>query len=176
MGRSISGGIIARGSAGAGQQRSTSYREPAIDAGRLSAMGVPYALLALAFTITACSSSTTPGASISPTATGSPATSPPAPSTAPAPSISTGSGGPGGTPVPDASTSPGPADPDSDGASRDLILRVDVGGGVAGPDQNALSIPQVSIYADGRVISQGVQIMIYPGPALPPLMLSRLSP
>ncbi len=88
----------------------------------------------------------------------------------------TGSGGPGGTPVPDASGSPGPADPDSDGASRDLVLRVDVGGGVAGPDQNALSIPQVSIYADGRVISQGVQIMIYPGPALPPLMLSRLSP
>lgn len=56
------------------------------------------------------------------------------------------------------------------------MLRIDVGGGLAGPDQDALSIPQVSVYADGRVISQGAQIAIYPGPALPPLMLSRLSP
>lgn len=51
-----------------------------------------------------------------------------------------------------------------------------MGGGLAGPDRDALTVPQVSIYADGRVISEGAQIAIYPGPALPPLMLSRLSP
>lgn len=145
-------------------------------------MKIPSALLVLALTITACSSGTAPGGSIPPTATGSPAASqptasdPPTASNPPASSDPTDPAGSAGTPLPDASPSPSPPDTDSDGDGRELVLRVDMGGGLAGPDQNALSIPQVSIYADGRVISQGVQILIYPGPALPPLMLSRLSP
>lgn len=127
------------------------------------------ALLVLAFTITACSS----GAAPPPDASGSPR--PPAsPPGSASPSDPANPAPTTAAPSPSAPASPEPSG--SGGASGDLVLRVGVDGGLAGPDQNALSIPQISIYADGRVISQGAQIAIYPGPALPPLMLSRLSP
>lgn len=134
-------------------------------------MNVRLALLVLALTVTACNSAAGP----------SPAASPPGPTATAGSTAPDGSPGPtepatpAPTPSPSPTTSAGSIDPPQ-GDSQDLVLRIDMGGGLAGPDQNALTIPQVSIYADGRVISQGVQILIYPGPALPPLMLSRLSP
>ncbi len=139
------------------------------------------ALLALAFTVTACGSAVGPR----PSAPGSP----PASSASPGSSTSPGSATPPGSPVPSTgpsgpaqtssagpSAEPDPEEPESGEGSDELVLRIDTGGGLAGPDQNALSIPQVSVYADGRVISQGAQIAIYPGPALPSLHLARLSP
>ncbi len=123
-------------------------------------MNAPLALLALAFTVTACGSAAAPPSD----APGPPSGSSPA---------STSSADPSARASPSAAS---PHEPGPGGASDELVLRIDMGGGLAGPDQNALSIPQVSVYADGRVISQGAQIDIYPGPALPALSLSRLSP
>lgn len=59
--------------------------------------------------------------------------------------------------------------------SDDLVVRIDVGGGLM-PREAALSnLPTVSVYADGRVITQGPQIAIYPSPALPNLLVSEVS-
>ncbi len=133
------------------------------------------ALLALVFTVTACGSAVgsrpdSPGSPPASIASRGPATPPgsPVPSTEPSGPAQTSSANP--------SAEPDPREPGSGEGSEELVLRIDTGGGLAGPDQNALSIPQVSVYADGRVISQGAQIDIYPGPALPPLHLARLSP
>lgn len=41
---------------------------------------------------------------------------------------------------------------------------------------NLAQLPSFSLYADGRVITQGPQILIYPGPALPNLLERKLSP
>lgn len=41
---------------------------------------------------------------------------------------------------------------------------------------NLAQLPSFSLYADGRMITQGPQILIYPGPALPNLLERKLSP
>lgn len=56
-----------------------------------------------------------------------------------------------------------PAEPD------ELVLRVEIGGGFVPVESNLTSLPLVSLYGDGRVITQGPQIAIFPGPALPNL-------
>jgi hypothetical protein len=73
----------------------------------------------------------------------------------------TGSGASSGDPVP------------AFGAD-DLVLQVaHVGGfrGMAGTDD----IPALSVYGDGRVITLGPQIEIYPPPALPNVQVARIS-
>jgi hypothetical protein len=105
-------------------------------------------LLALSVLLGAC----TAGAASSPAPTGSPPTAPPS-----------------GSPSPDASGSP-------DALDATLVLRIESVGGLMGPDFAARAMPTVSVYSDGRVISQGAQIAIFPGPALPSLQVSRLSP
>jgi hypothetical protein len=56
-----------------------------------------------------------------------------------------------------------------------LILRVEIGGGFVPIEYALATLPSVSIYGDGRMIVQGPQIEIYPGPALPNLIQTRLS-
>ena len=85
----------------------------------------------------------------------------------PAPSGSPAAASPGPTDVPDGSAPP----TDRTG----LLLRVDVGGGLVPPQVPLVQLPQVAIYADGRMITQGPMIEIYPGPALPNLQLTMLS-
>jgi hypothetical protein len=51
-------------------------------------------------------------------------------------------------------------------ASDELVLRVATGGGFAGNRGQIGKIPQVSIYGDGRVLSQAPEPAIYPGPAM----------
>jgi hypothetical protein len=51
----------------------------------------------------------------------------------------------------------------------DLVLRVAVGGGFAPPQAILSEIPQLSLYGDGRVVTTGPVIAIYPAPALPNL-------
>jgi hypothetical protein len=72
----------------------------------------------------------------------------------------------------------GPSDPESSApASPDaLALRIERFGGFAGPDQSLGKLPVVSVYADGRVITQGPQIAIYPGPALPNVLVQSVDP
>ena len=94
----------------------------------------------------------------------------------PSPSDSTG---PGTSPsaVPPASASP--SKPDCGVATwakgaNDLVLRVTVSGGFVAPGVDQTSVPVISVYGDGRVISEGPQIMIYPGPLLPSLQVQVL--
>jgi hypothetical protein len=56
-----------------------------------------------------------------------------------------------------------------------LVLRVETGGGLVPPGVLLTELPTLSLYGDGRVITQGPQIMIYPGPALPNLIERNLS-
>ncbi|GAB1691491.1 hypothetical protein KRM28CT15_32940 [Krasilnikovia sp. M28-CT-15] len=57
-----------------------------------------------------------------------------------------------------------------------LVLRVEHYGGFVGTNLRVGRIPDVSVYADGRVITQGPQIAIYPGPALPNLVVLQVTP
>jgi hypothetical protein len=68
----------------------------------------------------------------------------------------------GGEPVPD--DTPGtPAD--------DLLLQIEVSGGFVPMGYAFSNVPQLTVYADGRAIVQGPQILIYPGPVLPNLQV-----
>jgi len=57
----------------------------------------------------------------------------------------------------------------------DLVLRVMVAGGLVPPDVDLGRVPMVTVYGDGRVISEGPQIAIYPAPLLPNLQLQVLN-
>jgi hypothetical protein len=60
------------------------------------------------------------------------------------------------------------------GASQ-VVLRVSSGGGFVPVEFNLRALPSFTLYGDGTIIVPGVQIQIYPGPALSPLMRSKLS-
>ncbi len=64
------------------------------------------------------------------------------------------------------------AEPPQDADS--LVLRVRQEGGFVPPERIVGRIPDVSVYADGRMITQGPQIAVYPGPALPNLQVRQL--
>jgi hypothetical protein len=64
----------------------------------------------------------------------------------------------------------------SPSGADDLVLRVESFGGFVPAEQNIGRIPAVSVYADGRLITQGPTTMIYPGKALPNLQEQLLTP
>jgi hypothetical protein len=68
---------------------------------------------------------------------------------------------------PSASASAGP---------DDLVLRIERLGGFMAPDQQLGRLPMVSVYGDGRVITEGPQIARYPAPALPNLLVQQVDP
>ncbi|GAA3225935.1 hypothetical protein ACFO1B_32700 [Dactylosporangium siamense] len=49
----------------------------------------------------------------------------------------------------------------------ELVLRVDVSGGLVPVAMTVTEVPTLSIYGDGRVVTNGPMIEIFPGPALP---------
>jgi len=57
----------------------------------------------------------------------------------------------------------------------DLVLRMDVGGGFVAPAYELRRIPTWSLFGDGRVITEGPQIEIYPGPALPSIQVQTIT-
>lgn len=67
---------------------------------------------------------------------------------------------PGGTPSPDGPT---------------ILVRVEYVGGFAAPEASLTSVPTYQLTDDRQEISQGVQILIYPPPALPSLQAARLT-
>jgi hypothetical protein len=84
----------------------------------------------------------------------------------------TGTGGSGETGPTGASGGPAidhPTRPDA------LVLRVEQRGGFVPVDYALTRVPIWSLYGDGRVIVEGPQIEIYPGPALPNLLVFRLT-
>jgi hypothetical protein len=72
----------------------------------------------------------------------------------------------------------GAADPSSGpgipAAAEGLVLQVGYMGGFVTPAMLVARLPVVSIYADGRVITEGPVPAIYPGPALPNLQVQRI--
>lgn len=80
-----------------------------------------------------------------------------------------GSGSPG-TSSP-ATSSPAAELPDDGDA---LVLRVAQGGGFAPIDADLAGVPLVSVYRDGRVLSNGPVVAIYPAPAWPNIQVNRV--
>jgi hypothetical protein len=77
------------------------------------------------------------------------------------------------TPAPSPSAGPSPtADLPADGAA--LVLRVEYVGGFVTPASVISRLPSHSLYADGRLITDGPIEMIYPGPALPNVQVQQL--
>lgn len=125
---------------------------------RVGAASVLAAMLA-AGCVAAPGATTAPSPSASPasTPTTQPSAGPSAPATAPA-SASAGCG---------VSTwARGP---------RDLVLRIWIAGGFVPPGVDLTNTPVISVYGDGSVVSQGAQIMIYPGPLLPSLQVQKMN-
>ena len=56
-----------------------------------------------------------------------------------------------------------------------VVIRVNSGGGFVPVEYNLRAMPSFTLYGDGTVIVPGVQIQIFPGPALSPLVRSKLS-
>ena len=59
--------------------------------------------------------------------------------------------------------------------SDELVLQVTTGGGFVPIEYNLTSMPEFSLYGDGRVIVSGPVDAIYPGPALPNLQTTVVS-
>ncbi|WFE43210.1 hypothetical protein [Verrucosispora sp. WMMD1129] len=56
-----------------------------------------------------------------------------------------------------------------------VVFRMEHTGGFVTPAMLATRLPTVSVYGDGRVITQGPVPLIYPGPALPNLQVGTIS-
>lgn len=57
-----------------------------------------------------------------------------------------------------------------------LVLQVVRAGGFLPPGAAFRSVPSVSVYGDGRIVSEGAQIAVWPAPALPSVQVGRLDP
>ena len=82
------------------------------------------------------------------------------------------------TPAPTATPKPSPSGPpaiDHPTGKDSLVLRITLDGGFVPVGWSLTNLPVISIYGDGRVITQGAQIMIYPGPALPSLWVKHIT-
>jgi hypothetical protein len=74
---------------------------------------------------------------------------------------------------PDGAAAPPPATGSFD--ADEVVLRVESMGGFAPPDAFVGRLPMITLYGDGRLISEGPVPAVYPGPALPNLRLRALS-
>lgn len=83
------------------------------------------------------------------------------------------SGAPQGSAAPGTSGSGGP---EPAAAGKAPVLRVEQIGGFVPPTANLSRFPLVSVYGDGRVITPGAQIMIFPAPALPSVQVTTIDP
>jgi hypothetical protein len=83
--------------------------------------------------------------------------------TAAAPTTPAGSTSPGASGSLPAG-SPGAYDPNA------LVLRVSYEGGLVAPKSERIRPPAVSVYADGRIMTQGAVPAIYPGPLVPSIV------
>jgi hypothetical protein len=55
-----------------------------------------------------------------------------------------------------------------------VVLRISSGGGFVTPQTNLRALPSFTLYGDGTVIVPGVITQMYPGPAIYPLIRSKL--
>jgi hypothetical protein len=90
---------------------------------------------------------------------------------APSPSSSGGA-----TPLPSSSPSTTAAPSASSAEPAALVLRVTTEGGFIGPAANLAALPQVSVLADGRILTPGPIDAIYPGPLVLPVLVRNVGP
>ena len=92
---------------------------------------------------------------------------------------------PGGPPDGSPSTPPGgsgsplpvPSTPSgSPAAGAGLILRAALEGGFISPTAVRTRLPIISVYSDGRILSEGVTPAIYPGPLVPSIVFRSVGP
>ncbi|HEV2527411.1 MAG TPA: hypothetical protein VGT61_03040 [Thermomicrobiales bacterium] len=76
----------------------------------------------------------------------------------------------GGTP----GATPAAGTPAADDATS-ILVRVEIGGGFVTPAANLVNAPIYQLTNDGREITQGPQILIYPPPALPNFQVATLT-
>jgi hypothetical protein len=57
----------------------------------------------------------------------------------------------------------------------DIVLRIGFEGGYVPAGYAFMNLPTVLVTGDGRLITQGAQILIYPGPLLPPLFVQSIT-
>jgi hypothetical protein len=60
-------------------------------------------------------------------------------------------------------------------APTEIVVRVSSGGGFVAPQASLRALPSFTLYGDGTVIAPGAVIQIFPGPAIYPLVRSKLS-
>lgn len=72
-------------------------------------------------------------------------------------------------------SSGGTGQPPPSGDADKVVVRVATRGGFAAETRQPGQLPDVSVFADGRVITQGPTTLEYPGPALPNLQEFRLT-
>jgi hypothetical protein len=56
-----------------------------------------------------------------------------------------------------------------------LVLQMRTGGGFVPPEHAFTTVPDFTLYADGRLVQPGVRTAVYPGPALPSLFIGSVS-
>jgi hypothetical protein len=90
--------------------------------------------------------------------------------------VGTASPGPSGSggPTPSSPSPTGPLPSDEIGAG--LLVSVTEVGGFVGPDATLGRLADIAIYHDGRVIQPGAVDAIFPGPLLPSLLQTSVSP
>jgi hypothetical protein len=71
-------------------------------------------------------------------------------------------------------TAADPTEPGLPGAADELVLQVSHTGGFVTPEMLAARLPLVSVYADGRVLTEGPVVAIYPGPAWPNVQVQQI--
>jgi hypothetical protein len=82
---------------------------------------------------------------------------------------------PGSASPPAPTSSSATQDADQPDASE-LVLRVEHTGGFVPPQMTYSRLPIVSVYADGRVVTEGPVAAVYPGPALPNVLVTEVEP
>ncbi|MDW8059747.1 MAG: hypothetical protein RMK01_06690 [Thermomicrobium sp.] len=81
----------------------------------------------------------------------------------------------GTAPTPQPTPQPSPTPIPHPTGANELVLRIETSGGLIPPFRLVNELPEFSLYGDGTVVTLGPQILIYPPPALPNVLRSRLS-
>lgn len=76
----------------------------------------------------------------------------------------------------EAANADGSGQPEGPHPADAVVFQMTSIGGFGMPSALASRIPSISVYGDGRVISEGPTILIHPGPALPNLQVHPIAP
>ena len=71
------------------------------------------------------------------------------------------------SPAPSSSAAPSPAPSGTPATPAEVVLRVTTEGGFIGPAARLAQLPEVVVYADGRILTPAPAPAIYPGPLVP---------